>query len=85
MAYNDSFNYFLAHQDELYQQYPDQYLVFVGDFLASVQPTLDMAVLYVATRHLQAGTYLIQQCGPDQGCYAIHTSHRISHGIKGTV
>jgi len=22
MAYNDSFNYFLAHQDELYRQYP---------------------------------------------------------------
>ena len=85
MAYNDSFNYFLAHQDELYQKYPEQYLVLVGDFLASVQPTLDMAVLSVVSRHLQPGTYLIQQCGPDQSCYAIHTSHRISHGIKGTI
>lgn len=85
MVYNDSFNYFLAHQDELYRQYPNQYLVLVGNFLASVQPTLDMAVLYVVSRHLKKGTYLIQQCGEDETCYSIHTSHRISHGVKGPV
>ena len=48
MNIQESFSYFLEHQQELYVKYPDQYLVITGDYIAAVQPTLDMAVLYVA-------------------------------------
>lgn len=79
------FEYFLAHQEELYSQYPDQYLVITGNFVAAVKPTLDLAVLYVLSNGLKKGKFLIQQCGPDCGCYSIHTSHRIAYGQQGEV
>ena len=85
MNIQESFSYFLEHQQELYVKYPDQYLVITGDYIATVQPTLDMAVLYVASHYLKPGTYLIQQCGPDQRCDSIHTSASIPYGIQGTI
>ena len=79
------FQYFLDHQRELYKRYPEHYLVITGNFIAAAYPTLDMAILYVASRRLKRGAYLIQQCGDTEACYSIHTSHHIAYGIKGKI
>ncbi|WP_314712358.1 hypothetical protein [Prevotella pallens] len=85
MTIQESFTYFLEHQQELYAKYPGQYLIITGNFIADVKPTLDMAVLYATSHYLRPGTYLIQQCGPDERCYSIHTSAKIDYGIQGTI
>ena len=57
MTIQESFTYFLEHQQELYAKYPGQYLIITGNFIADVKPTLDMAVLY-ATSHYSSSWHI---------------------------
>jgi hypothetical protein len=69
------FKYFRDHQQELVEKYKGKFVVIIGE---SVVGAFDSELqAYTETRKAhELGTFLIQQCLPDEGGY-IQTFHRV--------
>jgi hypothetical protein len=55
------FKYFLAHQKELFTQYPNRFLVIVGEEVKGDYESFE-AALSAATAVYELGAFLIQEC-----------------------
>lgn len=67
------FNFFLDHKDELYQQYPNKFIVIKGnEVLGAFNAEIDAYNETVKSHKL--GTFLIQFCSPAGESYT-HTFH----------
>ena len=66
------FHFYLAHQDELVQQYEGKFLVIVGtDVLGAYDDELE-AIQHAVRTH-EFGTFLIQKCEPELEIQAYHS------------
>lgn len=74
------FHFYLAHQDELVQQYEGKFLVIVGtDVLGAYNDELE-AVKDSEKTH-EFGTFLIQKCEPELEIQAYHSRVRFDDAI----
>lgn len=62
------FNYFRKHQEELLQQYKDQYIVIVGNKVVGAYSSNEEA-LYSTRKTRELGTFLIQHCTEGESAY----------------
>ena len=66
------FHFYLAHQDELVQQYDGKFLVIVGTTIQGAYNDELEAVQDAAKTH-EFGTFLIQKCEPELEIQAYHS------------
>ncbi len=64
-----SFKYFLDHQDELVKKYPNKYLVIVGEEVVGVYDS-DEQAYFESIEKYAAGSFLIQLCEAGEGAYS---------------
>ena len=55
------FQYFLDHQDELVNLYPEKYVTIVGDDIVGVHES-ETDAYFSAVENYELGSFLIQQC-----------------------
>lgn len=55
------FDYYLNNKDELSKQYPDRFIVIVGEQVLAHYSTYEEA-LYKSKKTMTQGTFLIQRC-----------------------
>lgn len=65
------FQYFLDHQQEIFQQYGDKVVVIVGDEIIGNYDNEIQAIVESRKTHPQ-GTFLVQRSGPDARVYTAH-------------
>lgn len=63
-----SFKYFIDHQDELVKKYPNKYLVIVGEEVVGVYDSDEQAYFDSLSKYAP-GTFLIQLCEAGESAY----------------
>ena len=74
------FHFYLAHQDELVQQYDGKFLVIVGTTIQGAYDDELDAVKNASQTH-EFGTFLIQKCEPELEIQAYHSRVSFDHAI----
>lgn len=70
------FQYYLDHQQELVERYPQKFVVIVGNEVVGVFDT-DVEAYKFATGKYDPGTFLIQQCLPGREHYTQTFNSRV--------
>lgn len=65
----EEFAYFQEHQKELYETYPEKYLIIKDKTIVGIADNIPDAMDIVEEKHLQMGTFLLQFCGKDEWAY----------------
>lgn len=74
------FEYFIAHQDQLAQQYDGRVLVIKDEAVIGVYDTELEAVRKTSEEH-ELGTFLVQRCAAGPECYtAVFHGSRVAFG-----
>lgn len=64
----DSYNYFVSSHEALFQQYPNRYLVIVGNKIVHDADTMSLAVKWVDTNNIEEA--IIQHCTEGTSAYS---------------
>jgi len=71
--FDEEFQFFIAHQDELVAKHKGQFLVLQGSRVIDVRPTLLEAYLE-GNRRFAPGTFMLQRCEPGPEAYTVTLS-----------
>lgn len=63
------FQYFKENQKDLYQKYPDKFLVIQGQKVVIVADTMDQAYTQAINGGYKLGEFLIQECLQGEDAY----------------
>ena len=74
----EEFAYFKEHQPELYETYPDKYLIIRDKEVLAAADTIADAMDLAAEMKLEPGSYLLQLCGKDEWAYKQVFHSRVS-------
>lgn len=65
----EEFEYFKNHQEELYEKFPEQYLVIVNKEVVATANNVADALEMASEKELTPGSFLLQFCGKDEWAY----------------
>lgn len=74
---SEDFEWFVNNLKKLYKQYPDKNLVIQDKRVVCVGESFEDALNKAVSNGLELGTYIIQECGEDEGCYTQSFSSRV--------
>ena len=63
------FKYFVNHHDEIFNEYPNMFVVVYGEKIISAADTFDDALINAINMGLEPGTFLIQECTEGEEAY----------------
>lgn len=65
----EEFVFFKEHQHELYENYPDKYLIIKDKKVVVVADNIADAMDMATEENLEPGSFLLQFCGKDEWAY----------------
>lgn len=74
----EEFAYFKEHQHELYDSYPDKYLIIKDKNVVAAADNIADAMDMAAAENLEPGSFLLQLCGKDEWAYTQVFHSRVS-------
>ncbi len=72
---HNEFLYYLAHQDELVEQYNGKVIVLLDHAVVATYPTVEDAY-FASIKQYKPGTFLIQLCTPGPSAYTVRAHSR---------
>ena len=71
-----NYNYYVANQEELNKKYKNKFIIITEESVLGSYKTLQDAIK--EAKHLEAGTYIIQQCVSKKDTQVFHTRVRFN-------
>lgn len=74
---SEDFKWFVENLKNLYNKYPDKYLVIQDKKILGDGSTFEEALRGAMSKKLDLGSFIIQKCGQGEDCYTQSFSSRV--------